>query len=68
MEDSSPIYFNCPFFNAKIMLENNRIKHILYRHPELRDIYKVKIKDTLLKPDVVRKSERSNYIFLFSRW
>ena len=47
-------WLECPFLNGKIELSNERLAHILRRHPELAVGQPDTIAATLLDPDLVR--------------
>jgi len=58
----------CPFLKGEVELTDEREIHITEQHPELLPEYTKCIKETLLDPDLVRKSSRFGTARLFSRW
>ncbi len=54
-------------FEKKVSLTEERLNHILFKHPEL--IGKTeKIRDTLISPGVIRKSQYNSRIWLFYKF
>ena len=58
----------CPHLGAEIELSEERERHILERHPELKPNYGQWIAATLEDPDEIRRSTRFGRARLFSRW
>ena len=58
----------CPFLKGEVELTTEREIHITEQHPELLPVYKQCIVETLLDPDLVRKSSHFGMGRLFSRW
>jgi hypothetical protein len=60
--------FECPYLNGVVELSDERLAHIVERHPELRDEAAAALQETLAAPDEVRRSTRSPGSRLFCRW
>lgn len=54
-------------FGRKIRLTDERYKHIIEKHPEIKD-QEEKIKETLRKPELVKKSVYSNDVLIFYKY
>ena len=61
-------YFFSPYLDSDVELTDERAYHIANRHPDLLPKHRQFIADTLVNPDRVRRSSRSNNTKLFSRW
>src|SRR5438270_361563 len=59
--------FKCPYLGAEVELSDERLRHILERHPELEDRLLELMLQTLQDPDEVRRSARSADAKLFCR-
>ena len=62
------IRFPCPYLKAEVELSEEREGHIAKNHPDLLPEHRVKIAETLEKPDQVRRSTRFGSARLFSAW
>jgi hypothetical protein len=60
--------FFCSYLNDLVELTDERINHIIQRHPELSNNYEKYISETLLNPDQVRNDIRFQETLLISRW
>jgi hypothetical protein len=60
--------FPCPYLGGNVELSDEREAHITERHPDLLPVYRDLIRDTLAKPDEVRRSERLGNSRMFSRY
>ncbi len=60
--------FPTPHLLGNALLDEEREKHILIRHPELSRDHLELIGDVLLRPDNVRSSSRDHTALLFSRY
>jgi len=54
-------------FEKKIKLTEERLNHILFKHPEIINNVD-KIKFTLIYPDLIRKSQYNSSIWLYYRF
>ena len=59
--------FPCPYLNAPVELTEERERHIGQHHPDLLPQYWSQLKETLVDPDQVRRSQRFENARLFSR-
>jgi len=55
------------FFDNSIKFLANRWKHIVKQHPEVEP-YRIKIKEVLRNPDLVKRSKRDKDTFLYYRY
>ena len=62
------VVFDCPHLEVEIDLTEERLAHILARHPELGPDCQALLAATLAHPDQVRRSARIVGARLFSRW
>lgn len=60
--------FFCSYLNSLVELTNERINHIITRHPELTNNYEKYISETLINPDQVRNDLRFQDTLLISRY
>jgi hypothetical protein len=60
--------FYCPYLRADVELTAEREGHILRRHPELADGHLNSIKETLGRPDQIRRIGGGSAVRMFSRW
>ncbi|MBM4273751.1 MAG: hypothetical protein FJ134_04700 [Deltaproteobacteria bacterium] len=60
--------FACPYLKGEVELTQERENHIIERHPELAADCHQLLADTLMSPDLVRRSVRLGNARLFSRW
>ncbi len=58
----------CTFLNEYIEFSQDRIDHILERHPEMDKILKEKIVFVISDPDIILKSSKTDSGMLFSKW
>jgi hypothetical protein len=63
-----PIFFDCLYLSSSVEVTDEREDHILSRHRDLGPSHLDFIRRTLLDPDAVHRSTRSNDTLLFSRW
>lgn len=54
-------------FEKKIKLTEKRSNHIIFKHPELTNNID-KIKNTLLYPDIIRKSQYNPNVWLYYKF
>ena len=60
--------FPCPYLKGEVELTEERERHIADRHPDLLPEHWDRVAETLLDPDLVRRSIRFGSAKLFSRW
>jgi len=60
--------FPCPYLKGEVELTEERERHIADRHPDLLPEHWDRVAETLLDPDLVRRSVRFGSAKLFSRW
>ena len=60
--------FPRPYLNGEVEMTGEREHHIAERHPDLLPGERIRIAETLVDPDLVRRSERFGKARLFSRW
>jgi len=60
--------FPCPYLDSDVELTDEREHPITLRHPDLLQMYRQCIPDTLMLPDEVLRSSRVRNARLFSRW
>lgn len=58
----------CPRLGGEVELTEEREEHIAERHPELLPEHRRLLGETLLRPDLVRRSARSPNARMVSRW
>jgi hypothetical protein len=60
--------FKCPYLGTTVECSEERERHIVERHPELRSRFQELLATTLRDPDEVRQSNLFPFAHLFSRW
>ena len=60
--------FPCPYLKGEVELTEERERHIADRHPDLFPEHWDRVAETLMDPDLVRRSARFGSAKLFSRW
>jgi hypothetical protein len=60
--------FECPYLDAVVECSDERGRHILERHPELRQRFQELLATALRDPDEIRRSKLFPFARLFSRW
>ena len=60
--------FPCPYLDAEIELTQEREQHIIETHPGILPEYAQQLAETLINPDLVRRSNHDATALLFSKW
>jgi hypothetical protein len=60
--------FSCPYLENQVELTEEREQHIINTHPGTLPNYLDQLSDTLVEPDLIRKSDRDPTALLFSKW
>ncbi|HOE10863.1 MAG TPA: PBECR2 nuclease fold domain-containing protein [bacterium] len=61
-------FLSCPYLGSQVALTDERMKHIVERHPDMLPRCYELIAGTLEDPDRVRRSLRCSDACLFARW
>ena len=62
------ILFPCPYLGKEVEFTDERVTHVMARHPDLLPVHLNLVAETLQDPDLVRVSARTVAAREFSRW
>ena len=58
----------CPYLGSDVELTDERLAHIINRHPDLLPAYMEQVVRTITDPDEVRRHSRFPATWVFVRW
>jgi hypothetical protein len=61
-------FYICPYLNGAVELTEERLQHIIDRHPGTLPDYQEQLAITLRRPDQIRQGSRSENTLLFTKW